>query len=86
MTTRRPLSTSANGKSALSGPMAGGQWSMAELTSGPFVGMGRQGGICRKRTSPIKCSYFYETEEVLEKSVLKGVAKNHSPRQKKNTF
>ena len=25
---------------------------------------GRRGGICRKRTSPVKRSYFFETEEV----------------------
>ena len=27
----------------------------------------RRGGICRKRTSPIKRSYFFETEEVIYK-------------------
>ena len=47
----------AYAESALPGPMAGRPWQS-------FVETGRQGGICMKRTSPIKRSYFLETEEV----------------------
>ena len=43
-------------------PVGHGSWE--SWRGGPVVGTGRQGGICRKCTSPIKRSYFFETEEV----------------------
>ena len=43
--------------------MAGRPWALAELTR-RVIGRGHWGGICRKRTSTIKRSYFYGTEVV----------------------
>ena len=59
-----PCHRRAYAESDLPRTISGRPWAMTELTSGPFGGMGRRGGICRKRMSPIKRSYFFETEEV----------------------
>ena len=57
MTTRRPFSM--KGQRLVSSARAHGHWPWQSWWGGPFVGTGRQGGICWKQTGPIKHSYFF---------------------------